>query len=91
MFDAEQMSNDAAILQLERLKERYADKPGEALSLAIKSLSEPKVVVFTENQAIRWTDKVSMLDNGDILGFNGELLGHIDFSLPYKEATDEQV
>lgn len=28
---------------------------------------------------VRWTDKVSLKDNGDIIDFNGSVIGHINF------------
>ena len=54
-------------------------KQKEAYSMAVKALSEPKITVFTENQTIRWTDKVSLKDNGDIIDFEGRVVGHINF------------
>ena len=31
--------------------------------------------------AIRWIDKLTVLDNGDIVDFNGKVVGHIDVDL----------
>lgn len=31
--------------------------------------------------AIRWIDKLTVLDNGDIIDFNGKVVGHIDVDL----------
>ena len=31
--------------------------------------------------AIRWIDKLTILDNGDIIDFNGQVVGHIDVDL----------
>ena len=59
-------------------------KQKEAYDMAVKSLKEPKITVFTENQTIRWTDKVSLKDNGDIIDFDGKVIGHINF-----DATDK--
>ena len=44
---------------------------------------------------IRWTDKVSVIDNGDIIDFYGRVLGHINLNSVKsgadmrKEANDE--
>ena len=85
------MTNEEAIEHLKKLKigisflnsmcgEKDKDKVDiEALDVAIRALSEPKITVFTENQTIRWTDKVSLKDNGDIVDFEGRVIGHINF------------
>ena len=76
------MTNQDAIKLIEHLKEEIVDLSDneiQALDLAIKALSESKITVFTENQAIRWTDKVSLKDNGDIIDFDGKVMGHINF------------
>ena len=31
--------------------------------------------------AIRWIDKLTILDNGDIIDFNGQVVGHINIDL----------
>ena len=76
------MTNDEAIEILKYIKARKADPDNnekEALDLAIKVLSEPKITVFTENQTIRWTDKVFLKDNVNIVDFEGRVIGHINF------------
>lgn len=80
------MTNEEATEIIKAYKDRLTnscsnllDNDIEAFTLAIKALSEPKITVFTENQTIRWTDKVSLKDNGDIIDFEGRVVGHINF------------
>ena len=80
------MTNEEAIEILSGKREYGSTEPERrvvewdmAIALAIKALSEQKITIFTENQTIRWTDKVSLKDNGDIVDFEGRVIGHINF------------
>lgn len=44
-------------------------RSGPGLSVSIELTSD-----------IRWTDKVSVTSNGDIIDFNGRILGHINMN-----------
>ena len=39
--------------------------------------------------AIRWIDKLTILDNGDIVDENGKVVGHIDVDLIDDDYTGE--
>lgn len=41
-----------------------------------------------DSSEIRWTDKVSVMSNGDIIDFEGQVIGHINLE-NYEEEKDE--
>lgn len=41
-----------------------------------------------DSSEIRWTDKVSVMSNGDIIDFEGQVIGHINLE-NYEEETHE--
>ena len=50
-----------------------------ACSQILKAVKNGKV--YKENPEVRWTDKLSVNNNGDIIDFYGQVLEHLDWEI----------
>ena len=69
------------LIDADALKEVFAkheDRKGYLIGDWEDLIDNAPTVELTSD--IRWTDKVSVIDNGDIIDFYGRVLGHINLN-----------